>query len=151
LVGSYYSTFLLTVLCSIVLFVFTLCPVSNVACICGLPLWFFLTFIRLFFVFYSYIFNKTRMQFLMRTLWNWTVGLQDFYLGTNVFHYCIIYIVIKMVFFSDVAPLQSTNVKPQIIRRTNNSAGIRSHIQHQESSVLYLHTYIYKCIIIIEK
>jgi len=55
------------------------------------------------------------------------------------------------VFFTDVAPLQSTNVKPQIIRRTNNSAGNRSHIHHQESSVLYLHTYINKFIIIIEK
>ena len=45
-----------------------------------------------------------------------------------------------MFFFTDVTPLQSTN-----------SAGIRSHIPHQESSVLYLHTYIYKFIIIIEK
>jgi hypothetical protein len=59
------------------------------------------------------------------------VGLPDFYSDKNVFHY---------VFFTDVAPLQSTN-----------SAGIRSHIPHQESSVLYLHTYIYKFIIIIEK
>ena len=45
-----------------------------------------------------------------------------------------------MFFFTDVTPLQSTN-----------STGIRSHIPHQESSVLYLHTYIYKFIIIIEK
>ena len=122
------------------MFVFTLCPVSNVACVSGLPLWFISKLYSFIFVFYSYIFNKTRMQFVMKALWKWTVGLPDFYLDTNVFHYCIIYIIIKMIFFTDVAPLQSTN-----------SAGIRSIIPHQESSVLYLHTYIYKFIIIIEK
>jgi hypothetical protein len=52
----------------------------------------------------------------------------------------VLFISSSRCFFTDVAPLQSTN-----------SAGIRSHIPHQESSVLYLHTIIYKFIIIIEK
>jgi hypothetical protein len=76
-------------------------PVSCVQCC--LYLWIaplvFSNVYSFIFVFYSYIFNKTRMKFLMKTLWNWTVGLPDFYLGTNVIHYCIIYIVIKMGFF----------------------------------------------------
>ena len=122
-------------------------PVSNVACMC---LWIVplvsLTFIRLYSSSVLTFSMKTQMKFVMNALWNWTVGLPYFYLDTNVFHYCIIYIVIKM-YFPDVAPLQSTNVKPRLMQRTNHSA----RVQHQESSVLYLHTYIYKFIIIIEK